>query len=218
VSLSGELGEIGLFEVIQMLHQLRKTGELHVSSEVEGRVGFCRGLIVAVGVPGSRYLGDILLARGMVSETALGAALRLQFEEGGSRSLGQILIARCQVAREELAAAVIEQIHENAQRLFACREGRFHFVACPVNPIDDVALAPLVSLDPQHLMLEVARRIDERGGRRPSIDDPVAERSVADDGGVSGIHARSKLGEPGTTAYLYLRQSGRHVELPFGRK
>lgn len=223
MSLSGELGDIGLFEVIQQLHQLRKTGELHVKSEVEeGRIGFCRGLVVSVGVPGARYLGDILLARGLATDEMLGAALRVQFEGGGARSLGQILISDFAIGQEALAAAVIEQIHENAQRLLSCRTGSFEFVPCPINPIDDVALAPFVSIDPQHLMLEVARRAEGlNGGAHPAMRDrsvtpvtPVAER-VIPPVTVSGVQLRPRRPTASDTAYLYLRRSKGKIETPF---
>ena len=171
MSISGNLEDVSVAEVLQFVHIGRRTGTLVIrGDEGRGEVGFHRGRIINAWWPQSKKLGDLLLANGMLEKPQLDEALRLQATELPRRSLGQILVDSGLVRANELRAAVAEQIEETVYQLVTWRQGSFEFALDELRPIDDIAvypgdILPDINLNTQMLVLEALRIFDEKNRR-----------------------------------------------------
>ncbi len=224
--IEGRLEESGLVDVCQLLALGRRTGCLTLSDGSNfGYLYFDRGRVVysAVSTRTDR-LGELLVQEGAVDRRALSAALEAQAHRPGRR-VGEIFVKRGDLSEEELSRVLRAQVEETAYSFFGWRRGSFRFEpeAAP-----GPATGPLVSITPEQLLLEGARRVEEWSAIRkriPALDlvfvrvgemraDPGergrrilalldGERTVAD------VVRESGLGELETTRALYgLVQSG----------
>lgn len=171
MSISGNLEDVSVAEVLQFVHIGRRTGTLVITGgEGRGEVGFHRGRIISAWSPSSKKLGDLLLARGMLERVQLDEALRLQEADRPRQSLGQILVEGGLVKAPELRKAVAEQIEETVYQLVTWRQGSFEFAIDELRPVDDIGvypgdILPDINLNTQMLVLEALRIFDEKNRR-----------------------------------------------------
>jgi tetratricopeptide (TPR) repeat protein len=170
VAIKGSLREASLPDVLQLLSMGQKTGCLSVTDRSSfGYIYFDRGRISYASIVNRRdRLGDILVKSGVITQQELDAALELQVAQR-DRRLGEILIERGVITREELHRFIRIQIEEAVYFLFTWTQGTFSFET-DVRP-DEHDL--LVSINPESLLLEGARRVDEWGlieHKIPSFD------------------------------------------------
>jgi tetratricopeptide (TPR) repeat protein len=158
MAIKGSLKEASLPDVLQLLSMGKKTGCLSVSHRSNfGYIYFDRGKISYASIVNRRdRLGDILVKSGLISQDALDDAISQQGRER-NRRLGEILIGKGALSREELHRQIRVQIEEAVYFLFTWTQGTFNFEA-DVHP-DEQDL--LVSINPESLLLEGARRVDE---------------------------------------------------------
>ncbi len=159
MAIEGQLEDVGLADICQLLAMGRKTGCLTVTDHSNfGYVYFDQGRVIyATVLNRPDRLGDVLVKRGVIAPEVLAAALTQQAKHP-ERRLGQILIERGELTPEELRKYVSVQIEEAAYHLFGWERGYFRFEP-DQRPEEDEAL--LVSLNPEGLLLEAARRVDE---------------------------------------------------------
>jgi hypothetical protein len=168
MSISGNLEDVSVAEVLQFVHIGRRTGTLVITGgEGRGEVGFHRGRIISAWSPSSKKLGDLLLVRGMLAKPQLDEALRLQQARQPRPSLGQILVEGGLVKPADLGKAVAEQIEETVYQLVTWRQGRFEFAIDELRPVDDIGIypgdiLPDINLNTQMLVLEALRIFDEK--------------------------------------------------------
>jgi Flp pilus assembly protein TadD len=186
MAIKGSLREASLPDVLQLLALGRKTGCLSVTDRNNfGAIYFDQGTVCFASIVNRRdRLGDILVKRGQLRPEQLETAIALQARTPELR-LGEILVREGMVTREVLAAHVRMQIEEAVYHLFTWAQGTFHFEP-NVRPVEQDLL---VSLAPDALLMEGARRIDEWSvieKRIPTFDlvfdvdlDALGERGVA---------------------------------------
>jgi tetratricopeptide (TPR) repeat protein len=158
MAIRGSLREASLPDVLQLLAMGKKSGCLSVTHRhAFGNVYFDRGRISYASIVNRRdRLGDILVKNGLVSRGELEASIAEQAQHP-ERRLGEILIARGAIARDELHRYIRLQIEEAVYYLFTWTQGTFAFEP-DVTP-DEQEFQ--VSINPESLLLEGARRIDE---------------------------------------------------------
>lgn len=158
MAIRGSLSEASLPDVLQLLSMGKKSGCLSVTHRSAfGSVYFDRGRISFASIVNRRdRLGDLLVSNGLLSRADLDAAVALQGGDPGRR-LGEILISRDLISREELHQYIRRQIEEAVYFLFTWTQGTFSFEPDVVPDEQDF----LVSINPESLLLEGARRIDE---------------------------------------------------------
>src|SRR5687767_13876625 len=189
MAIKGNLKEASLPDVLQLLAMGQKTGCLSLSDRSNfGYIYFDRGRITYASIVNRRdRLGDLLVKNGLLDPRDLAGAIDEQARDPSSR-LGEILIRRGAITREQLEQYIRIQIEEAVYYLFTWGQGSFYFEA-EQRPEEG---AMLVSINPENLLLEGARRIDEWSlieKKIPSLDlvfeidrsKPLASLELSDD-------------------------------------
>jgi pentatricopeptide repeat protein len=158
VAIKGSLKEASLPDVLQLLSMGKKSGCLSVTHRQSfGYIYFDKGRICYASIVNRRdRLGDILVKNGLITQGQLDEAVHDQNTQREKR-LGEILVERRFIAREELHRYIKLQIEEAVFYLFTWNQGTFNFEA-DVEPDEQDFL---VSINPESLLLEGARRVDE---------------------------------------------------------
>jgi tetratricopeptide (TPR) repeat protein len=170
MAIRGSLREASLPDVLQLLAMGKKTGCLSVAQRDNfGYVYFNRGRIEHASIVNRRdRLGDLLINAGLLTRPQLESALAVQRAEP-DRRLGDILVNLGLVPREALHDQIRTQIEEAVYYLFTWSHGTFSFE--PDVRQDETEFT--VSINPESLLLEGARRVDEWGlieKKIPSFD------------------------------------------------
>lgn len=151
MSLAGNLEDLALGDIVQIISLSRKTGTLSLRrKEQHGFVRFRDGQVVhARSSEEQRFLGEVLVERGFADASSLNRALLLQKQQGGRERLGRILINTFKVDAKAVENVAREQIKQVMQVLFTWEEGTFEFdLREDVETVDDL------SIDPVQFMLE----------------------------------------------------------------
>lgn len=158
MAIKGSLREASLPDVLQLLSMGRKTGCLSLSHKQSfGTIYFSLGRIAFASIVNRRdRLGDLLVTNGQLTREELDRAIRVQ-SEAPERRIGEILIALELITREELHQHIKRQIEEAVYHLFTWTQGSFSFEP-DVQPDEQDFV---VSINPESLLLEGARRVDE---------------------------------------------------------
>lgn len=170
MSLVGNLEDLGLGEILQIVNLSRKTGVLYISSRGrEGAIYFRQGQVVkATSSTYQQSLGEVLIQKGIIDLAVLRKALSLQQERGFRERLGLILVNNFGVSLEVIDEVVREQIENVVYSLFAWAEGSFNFeVQNNIETVDGTRLDPLQfvldqGLNPQFLAVEGVRILGEK--------------------------------------------------------
>ena len=184
MAIKGSLKEASLPDVLQLLTMGKKTGCLSVTHRSNfGYIYFDKGRICYASIVNRRdRLGDILVKSGLVSPEQLEQAIQAQGKLR-DRRIGEILIDMGALTREELHQQIRLQIEHAVYFLFTWSQGTFNFEA-DIRPEEQDFL---VSINPESLLLEGARRVDEWGlieKKIPSFDivfDVDRQRLAASD-------------------------------------
>ncbi|MGK7312727.1 MAG: DUF4388 domain-containing protein [Candidatus Longimicrobiales bacterium M2_2A_002] len=227
--IKGSLGAEGLADVCQLLSMGQKTGCLSVTDRSRfGQIFFDRGRFTYATIVNRRdRLGDLLVRGGEITHDQLMEAVDAQAETP-DRRLGELLLERGLIDADTLTAAIERQIEDAIYYLFTWRSGSFHFEPGKTPESDEI----LISANPENLLLEGARRVDEWGiieKKIPSMDlifgldrDRLEEADVAlteaqealldvmdGERTVGELAGASGLGEFGTGKAIYgLLQAG----------
>ena len=158
MAIKGSLKEASLPDVIQLLFLGRRTGCLALADRHNfGTIYFEEGHIVYAAIVNRRdRLGDILLRNGRLTQAQLQEAVGRQ-EGDREHKLGEILVELGFVNRGDLESHIRLQIEEAVYYLFTWTSGTFNFEAGVRPEREDF----LVRINPEFLLLEGARRVDE---------------------------------------------------------
>ncbi|MEO7985070.1 MAG: DUF4388 domain-containing protein [Gemmatimonadales bacterium] len=158
MAIKGSLKEASLPDVIQLLFLGRRTGCLALADRHNfGTIHFEDGHIIYATIVNRRdRLGDILVRGGRISAEALEHAIERQ-DGDREHKLGEILVELGTISREELESYMRLQIEEAVYYLFTWTTGTFNFEAGVAPDREDF----LVRINPEFLLLEGARRVDE---------------------------------------------------------
>jgi tetratricopeptide (TPR) repeat protein len=158
MAIKGSLKEASLPDVIQLLFLGRRTGCLALADRHNfGTIYFEEGHIIYAAIVNRRdRLGDILLRSGRVTQEQLQHAIAAQ-DGDRQHKLGEILVELGVLPRQELESYMRLQIEEAVYYLFTWTAGTFNFEAGVRPELEDF----LVRINPEYLLLEGARRVDE---------------------------------------------------------
>ncbi len=181
MSLVGNLEDLGLGEILQIVSLSRKSGVLSLFSRGrEGKIVFRQGQVIRATIDGQQsHLGQLLLKNGVLTDASLRKALTLQEQEGGKERLGDLLTQRFSVPADLIEEVVRQQIENTVYSLFAWSEGSFDFeLRDTVDTVEDTPqdLSQCFleqGLNPQFLAMEGSRLLDERRHRGEIQDDTL---------------------------------------------
>jgi tetratricopeptide (TPR) repeat protein len=158
MAIKGSLKEASLPDVIQLLFLGRRTGCLALADRQNfGTIYFDEGQIVYAAIVNRRdRLGDILVRGKRITPEQLQAAVDAQ-DTAREHKLGEILVEQGSLTREELQDYIRLQVEEAVYYLFTWSQGTFNFEAGVRPEREDF----LVRINPEYLLLEGARRVDE---------------------------------------------------------
>lgn len=159
MAIKGSLKEASLPDVLQLLTMGAKTGCLSVTDKQSfGYIYFDEGRIVYASLLNRRdRFGDILVREGIITREQLDAAIEEQSAQRDGRRIGEILKAQGVIDQAALQRYIRHQIEEAVYHLFTWSQGTFYF-----EPEQKPEGEPIqVSIDPESLLLEGARRVDE---------------------------------------------------------
>ena len=158
MAIKGSLAEASLPDVLQLLWLGKKTGCLTVSDRTNlGYIYFSNGRITYAAIVNRRdRLGDILVKGGKITQEQLEQGIEVQ-SKTRDRRLGEILVEQSAVTRADLEQYMQIQIEEAVYFLFTWTSGNFNFESDIAPTEQDF----LVSINPESLLLEGARRVDE---------------------------------------------------------
>lgn len=165
MALTGNLKTFLLASILQLLHNDRKTGTLHLTNgDEEVKVIFKEGTIVyAMSSQKGARLGNYLVSKGVLSMELLEECLA----EGKQKklALGKVVVDRGIITGDVLTGFIHRQVEEIIYGLFLWDSGEFTYRDAQLN------LSGLVvtQLDLTTMMLEASRRIDEMSVLRKQI-------------------------------------------------
>ena len=157
MAIKGSLKEASLADVCQLLALGLKTGCLSIADRSRfGQIYFDKGRITFARVVNRRdRIGDLLVSHGVLTQQQLTDALVAQRDEP-DKKLGELLISLGFISEKDLQLYIRMQIEEAIYHLFTWSRGNFFFEADEM-PEADIT----VSINPDSLLLEAARRVDE---------------------------------------------------------
>src|SRR2546425_8120656 len=158
MAIKGSLKEASLPDVLQLLSLGQKTGCLSIADRSNfGYIYFDKGRICYASIVNRRdRLGDILVKHEKIVQAQLDAAIERQAKER-DKKLGEILVDVGSISQPDLERYMRVQIEESVYYLFTWTQGTFNFEADGRPERQDF----LVSINPESLLLEGARRVDE---------------------------------------------------------
>ncbi|MBI5655614.1 MAG: response regulator [Geobacter sp.] len=179
MSLVGNLEDLGLGEILQIVSLSRKSGVLAIHSAGQvANVVFRQGQVVKAGSSARPVLLDeLLVSRQIVDPTGVESARCLQEDGGYRQRLGDILVAQGMVEGAVLEELVREQIEQIVYSLFVWHEGTFDFeLQENLDVVDDSRTDQLQfqltqGLNAQFLAMEGSLRLDEQLHERESGGD-----------------------------------------------
>src|SRR2546425_170365 len=158
MAIKGSLKEASLPDVLQLLALGQKTGCLSIADRSNfGYIYFDKGRICYASIVNRRdRLGDILVKHQKITSDQLDAAIHRQSKER-DKKLGEILVGMGVISQEDLERYMRVQIEESVYYLFTWTQGTFNFESEVRPERQDF----LVNINPESLLLEGARRVDE---------------------------------------------------------
>src|SRR4051812_4804278 len=130
MNLKGDLDSIGLAELFQTLSSQRATGVLTVTGSFgEKVVAIAHGEIAVLSDKTAERvrLGDLLIARGKLTETQLNEALKIQRTSEQRSRLGDVLVKQNMIKPQDIAESLKFQVEEEIYELFTWKGATFDF-------------------------------------------------------------------------------------------
>jgi CheY-like chemotaxis protein len=182
MSLVGNLDDLGLGDILQIVSLSRKSGVLSLYGRGrEGRITFQNGQVIqATSSVFRENLGDLLMRKGLVDIETLRQALSLQRQSVRPQLIGAILAAHFGVSLPAMDVIVKEQVEKIIYSFFGWAEGTFSFDAGDQDALAATRFSPLQfmleqGLNPQWLAMEGSRLFDESRQRGESFEEPPDE-------------------------------------------
>jgi len=185
MSLVGNLEDLGLGDILQIVSLSRKSGVLSLSSRNrEGKLVFLNGQVIrATSSVYRENLGHLLLRKKLVDLAGLKQALLIQKKDPEAQRLGAILADNFAVPKDAIEKAVKEQVEKIVYSFFGWTEGTFSFELGDQGELADTSVDPLQfmlaqGLNPQWLAMEGSRILDEKRHLGEPIEETPAEPDV----------------------------------------
>lgn len=158
MAIKGSLKEASLADVCQLLALGLKTGCLSVTDRSNfGQIYFDEGRVIYARIVNRRdRLGDLMVRDALITHEQLEQVIEMQ-RERPDRRLGELLVESGYISPSSLELYIKVQIEEAIYFLFTWSRGSFYFEADDRPDAGEI----LVSINPESLLLEGARRVDE---------------------------------------------------------
>lgn len=177
MALQGNLRDFSVSEILQLLGTQKKTGCLLLEHDHESAAVYVsEGRVVSAREPGMRpddplfvFLKDIH----RLPEEQYRGLMTIHRET--SRDLEDLLLNGRYMEQEELAGYVERQILDTLLRVSSWEVGTYRF-----DPVQAWKAERLVRLSTEGVLIEAARRLDERKRFRPMFADPHQVLGVRD--------------------------------------
>ncbi|MCW8131228.1 MAG: DUF4388 domain-containing protein [Planctomycetota bacterium] len=219
MKIQGDLNPSSLAELFKNLSDQRATGILSVYSPMgEKHIALARGEVTIYSdrLSERTRIGDLLAARGKISEEKLEEALRVQRSLSQRTQLGTMLVEKGFVSKDDINEAVKFQLEEEICDLFTFRNATFEFDSSRrteelegefSSDEGGAAFVHRLSIDPQALILEASRRIDDWKIFEERLPSPYLCFRIS----AKGEEMKSK-GSPQTQRLIKLLREGRTLE------
>lgn len=169
MQLVGNIEDLGLGEILQIVCFSRKSGTLRLNSRKrEGSIVFRNGQVIrAASSRIKEGVCDILVKEGIATPEQIREAKEIQISRGFTESLGSILIKDIQLNPDQVEDTATRLIEKIVHSLFLWLEGSFvfelaDFAETPETIKNDPLHYTLVSgINPQFLAMEGSRLLDE---------------------------------------------------------
>ncbi|MCY3022364.1 MAG: PQQ-binding-like beta-propeller repeat protein [Planctomycetota bacterium] len=213
--LKGDVDTVGLGELFQTLASQRATGVLTVVGPREEKViAISAGEIAVVTEKTAERsrLGDLLVARGRLTEEQLATALKTQRESDQRTKLGELLVKTGLIRPEDIVSSLRFQLEEEICDLFTWRGATFDFDS--QRSIEEVCADDLgdlhlqrMSIEPQAVIAEASRRMNDWKTIEARLPTPYLCFKVTPKG--EELAARAATG---TQLIFKLLKEGRTIE------
>lgn len=188
MAFTGELEQLHIVDIIQLLNTTRKSGTFSVRGKRgESRIIFSNGYIVGASHLNSVRIGTVLVKTKAIAAEDLKLALDVQKKAGKNRKpLLNTLIELGKIGREEAARGLKKLIEITLVELIGWKQGTFTLDSdvVPVSPECSYPLSEMeqeISLDAQMLLMDALRIYDERErDRQAGIAVPPDEELFGD--------------------------------------
>jgi hypothetical protein len=185
--LAGDLSEMQPSDLLNFLHQGRRTGVLLARSD-----GTERGIVLIEGnvawacsTSAAERLGELLFHMGLADRARVDAALAEQGEKGQRRRIGLILVDKGVLGPDEVWRGLRHQVVEIFLGLLVANAGSFVFM----RGLDRSKLPAVLALDTQAMLLDGLRRLDEMEMYRTRVPDAeVKPRRTGKQGAIEVEH------------------------------
>ena len=178
MSLVGNLEDLGLGEILQIVSLSRKSGVLTLESlDRQGKIYFSDGQVTRACVNSRREnLGEVLVHRGVASADQVADAVRAVLAAGSETTLSKALAEKSGIPQETVDGVAKETVEGVVYNFFAWEEGTFSFALGENADLGEGPFHPLHfvfedGLNPQWLAMEGSRILDEKRHRGEAIDD-----------------------------------------------
>lgn len=181
MSFTGNLEDLAIVDVIQLLHTTRKSGTLCVKGKKgEGQLVFQDGLIVSARHPDKNLrTGDYLVAMNFISQEILEDALASQKEDG--KPLIATLIEQGKIKQEEAYKGLETLVDMTVVEMVRWTKGAFTLDVDAVAIDDEFSYFPdNLVLDTQMVLMDALRIYDEKT-RDGEFEAEDAQESVDDE-------------------------------------
>lgn len=158
MALKGTLKDFGIADILQLIGQQQKTGELRLTYRRDSVVvTFKDGSIIwAESTSRNRkeLIGSMMVAATLLTEEQLQAALDAQ--KRTLQRLGDVLVSQNMISAEKFQSIVLLQTNETLFKLFSWQAGTYQFDQKAVET--ETTLPPLSA---ESVLMEGFRRVDE---------------------------------------------------------
>ncbi|MEK7881252.1 MAG: DUF4388 domain-containing protein [Deltaproteobacteria bacterium] len=187
--LAGNIEDLGLGEILQIICFSRKSGVLTLNSGGrEGRMVFDDGNIVkATSSALTMNVGDVLVRNGLITAGVLEKAKAAQKANGYKETVGAILIRDFNVPGKQIGYVTTKLIERVVYSFFCWSYGSFVFELVRYDETpeiiknDPLQYALANGLNPQFLAMEGSRLLDEsrKAGAVAGDEEGLGEESIA---------------------------------------
>ena len=170
MSFTGDLEDLPIVDVIQLMHSTRNSGILHINGKRgESQLVFKKGYIVGAShLDNGIRIGDILISQGAISEETLQEALGIQHTPGTPRRpLIVTLLDWGMVQEPEAYTALKSLIELTLIEVLTWRKGTFTLEAKDEAAADEFRYYPEelereINVDVQSTLMDALRVFDEK--------------------------------------------------------
>lgn len=170
MSFTGDLDDLPIVDVIQLMHSTRNSGIMHINGKRgESQLVFKKGYIVGAShLNNGIRIGDILVSHGAISEEVLQESLSIQHTPGTPRRPLIVTLLDWGMVEEQQAYIALKSLIElTLVEVLTWRKGTFTLEAKDEASADEFKYYPEelereINVDVQSILMDALRIFDEK--------------------------------------------------------